>query len=76
MTAQAIKKQLDVFVPLLTIKQQELLLDMVKNILHVEPSKNHTTIKQYNKEIEEAEQRIAKGKFKTHAQAIKELSKW
>ncbi len=76
MTTVAIKKQLDTYLPLLTKKQQELLLDMVKNILHIDTTEKRITRKQYNKEILEAEKRIAKGKFKTHEQALKELSKW
>ncbi len=76
MTAIKIKKELETYLPLLTVKQQELLLDMVKNILHVESTEKRITIKQYNKELGEAEKRISKGKYKTHEQAVKELSKW
>jgi hypothetical protein len=76
MTATQIKKQLDTYLPMLTIKQQELLLEMVRNILHVESTDKRITKKQYNKEIAEANARIDKGNFKTHAQALKELSKW
>ncbi len=76
MTATAIKKQLNTYLPLLTIKQQELLLDMVKNILQVDTTEKRVTVKEYNKELLEAEKRIANGDFTTHEQAIKVLSKW
>ena len=76
MTAIKIKKQLETYLPLLTIKQQELLLDMVKNILNVAATEKRVSIKQYNKEIDEAEARIVKGKYTTHEQAQKVLSKW
>jgi hypothetical protein len=76
MTTAQVKKQLDAYLPLLTLSQQELLLNMAKNILYAEPSSKRISIKQYNKEIEEAEARIAKGQYKTHEQAVKELSKW
>jgi hypothetical protein len=33
-------------------------------------------VENYNKEIEEAEQRIAEGKFTTHEQALKGFDKW
>jgi predicted transcriptional regulator len=76
MTAIQLKKQFEMFFPLLSVKQQELVLDMVKSILHVEPIEKRISKKQYNNEIQEARKRIASGKFKTHEQAIKELSKW
>ena len=53
-----------------------IIVNMAKNILFAEPSSKRISIKQYNKEIENAEARIAKGKYKTHEQVVKELSKW
>ncbi len=76
MTTIKIKKQFDTYLPLLTIKQQELLLDMVKNILNVAATEKRISRKQYNKELDEAEARIDKGKYTTHEQAVKKLSKW
>ena len=76
MTAIKIKKEFETYLPLLTIKQQALLLDMVKNILNVAATEKRISVKQYNKELDEAESRIAKGKYKTHEQAQKVLSKW
>ena len=75
-TTAQVQKQLAAYLPLLTIQQQELLLNMAKNILYEEPSAKRISIKQYNKEIEEAEARIEKGQYKTHEQVVKELSKW
>jgi hypothetical protein len=76
MTSIAIKKELDSYLPLLTDKQQALLLDMVKSILHVEPSNQRISIKQYNKEIAAAEKQIAKGKFTTQQDLEKEVKGW
>ncbi|MES2139958.1 MAG: hypothetical protein V4511_09635 [Bacteroidota bacterium] len=76
MTATQIKKQIETYLPLLTIKQQELLLDMVKNILHVESADKRITKKQYNKEIAEAEKRIARGEFTTQGDLEKEMKGW
>ena len=76
MTTAAIKKQLDTYIPLLTNDQQALVLEMVKNILHVENPSKRISQKQYNKELDEANERIAEGKFKTQEQALKALSKW
>lgn len=76
MTATAIKKELNAYLPLLSNKQQELLLSMVKNILHIEPSGQRISIKQYNKEIAEAEKQIARGKFTTQEYLKKEMKGW
>lgn len=76
MTATQVKKQLTAYLPLLTVEQQELLLNMARNILYAEQSSRRISIKQYNKEIKEAEIRIAKGMYKTHEEVVKEFSKW
>ena len=77
MTASAIKKQVDNYLPLLSAKQQTLILEMIKSFLNVdkEPSKRISR-KQYNKEINSAVTRIEKGNSVSHKNAIKELSKW
>jgi vacuolar-type H+-ATPase subunit D/Vma8 len=76
MTTSAIKKQFDGYLPLLTIKQQTLLLEMVKSFLNIEKDAKQITRKQYNKEIKEAVTRIENGDFVKHEDALKELSKW
>lgn len=76
MTAIKIKKELETYLPLLTVKQQELLLDMVKNILHVESTEKRITVKQYNKEIEAAMKQIKEGKTVTHAEVLKKSKTW
>jgi hypothetical protein len=76
MTATAIKKQVDNYLPLLTSKQQVLVLEMIKSLLNVDKETKRTTRKQYNKEITDAVARIEKGNSVSHKAAIKELSKW
>jgi vacuolar-type H+-ATPase subunit D/Vma8 len=76
MTNAAIKKQIDGYLPLLSNKQQVLLLEMVKSFLNVDKNAKRITRKQYNKEITEAVARIEKGDFVKHEDALKELSKW
>ena len=76
MTMKAIKKQLDSYLPLLTAKQQELLLNMVKSILQIDPSDKRISRKQYNKEIEESEKQIKKGHFTSQEDLEKEAQKW
>ncbi len=76
MTTTAIKKQVDNYLPLLSEKQQTLVLDMIKSLLNVDKETKRITRKQYNKELNEAVGRIEKGNFVSHRDALKELSKW
>ena len=76
MTTTAIKKQFDGYLPLLSNKQQIMLLEMVKTFLNIDNETRRITRKQYNKEINEAVARIEKGNFVKHEDALKELSKW
>lgn len=76
MTAASIKKQFDGYLSLLTVKQQIMLLEMVKSFIDVEKGTKRISKKQYNKELNEAVERIGKGNFVKHKDAIKELSKW
>jgi hypothetical protein len=76
MTTTAIKKQVDNYLPLLTSKQQTLVLEMIKNFLNVDNDTKRTSRKQYNKEINEAVARIENGKSIPNKDALKELSKW
>ncbi len=76
MNAAAIKKQFEGYLPLLSIKQQTLLLEIAKNFLNLDKETKRTTKKQYNKELGDAIARIESGEFVTHEMAFKELSKW
>jgi hypothetical protein len=76
MTSTAIKKQVDSYLPLLTSKQQNLVLEMIKTFLNVDSDTKRITKKQYNKEINDAVARIEKGESVSHNDALKELSKW
>ncbi len=76
MTTTAIKKQVDNYLPLLSAKQQTLVLEMIKNFLNVDKDVKRISRKQYNKELEDAVTRIEKGNFVSHKDALKELSKW
>ncbi|BBE19325.1 hypothetical protein AQPE_3510 [Aquipluma nitroreducens] len=75
MNSTSIKKQFDGYLPLLTTKQQTLVLEMVKGFLNIDTDVKHITRKQYNQEIDEAVNRVEDGNFVTHEDAMKELSK-
>lgn len=76
MTTAAIKKQVDNYLPLLSAKQQTLVLEMIKSFLNVDSDTKRISRKQYNKEITDAVARIEKGNVVSHKDALKELSKW
>ena len=75
MTTTAIKKQIDGYLPLLSNKQQALILEMVKSYLNIDEDATRITLKQYNNEITEAVDRIENGNFVSHEEVLKELSK-
>jgi L-lactate utilization protein LutC len=74
MRASAIKKQVENYLPLLTVKQQTLVLEMIKSLLNVDTDVKRISSKQYNKEVNEAVQRIESGKRVTQKDAEKELN--
>lgn len=76
MTATAIKKQVDNYLPLLSAKQQTLVLDLIKSFLNVDKDEKRISRKQYNKELNDAVSRMEKGNSVSHKDALKELSKW
>ena len=76
MKITTIKKELSAYLPLLTAKQQELLLDMAKNILHVDTTSQRISVKQYNKEIAQAEKQITNGAYTTQEELEKEVKGW
>lgn len=76
MKGTAINKELNTYLPLLTEKQQELLLNMAKSILHVDTSSQRISVKQYNKEIERSEKQIANGAYTTQEDLEKEVKGW
>jgi vacuolar-type H+-ATPase subunit D/Vma8 len=76
MTTSAIKKQVDNYLPLLSTKQQTLVLEMIKSFLNVDSDTKRISRKQYNKELEKAVARVENGNSVSHKDAVKELSKW
>ena len=76
MKSLSIKKQVDSYLPLLSDKQQVLVLEMIKTMLNVDADEKRVTLKQYNTELNEAVARVKKGKSVDHKKALIELSKW
>ena len=54
MTTTAIKKQVENYLPLLSNKQQNLILEMIKSFLNDDKDTERISRKQYNKELNDA----------------------
>ncbi|MBL7942371.1 MAG: hypothetical protein JNM00_06380 [Flavobacteriales bacterium] len=76
MTKAAIKRQVEDYLPLLTNKQQELVLEMIKTFLNMDQEVKRISRRKYNKELNEAVTRMDSGKVVTNKEALRELSKW
>jgi len=76
MAAISVKKQLETYLPLLSERQQEILLEMVKNILHIDNKEKHISIEQYNKEIDASVKQIQEGKITSHSDVLQQSEKW
>jgi hypothetical protein len=76
MSSVSIQKELSTYLPLLSERQQTLILDMVKNILHVDPKEKRISLEQYNTEIEAALKATKKGKGISHETVLEQSKRW
>ncbi|MCS3797057.1 hypothetical protein [Niastella sp. OAS944] len=77
MAYSTIDKELISYFTLLDEKQKESLLEMIKSFLKPgNSSTERVTIEQYNREIDEAVERIENGEFVTMEELLKEMKKW
>lgn len=75
MTAASIRKQVDDYLPLLTAKQQVLILEMMKSMLNLDSNDERITLQQYNEELNQAIARVNEGEFIDHSEVIKQLKR-
>ncbi len=76
MTATTLKRELSTYLPLLSARQQALVLDMIKNILHVDSKEKRISVEQYNAEIESALKEVRQGKSIPHDEVVKQSRRW
>lgn len=76
MTTTTIRNQVEDYLPMLSLKQQALVLEMIKSLLNVDNDSKRISIEQYNKELDDAVARIERGESIDHEDALKEISKW
>lgn len=76
MNSTVVKKELFTYLPLLSERQQTLVLDMVKSILHIDTKEKDISIEQYNVDIELVVKEIREGKKLSHKDVVKQSEKW
>lgn len=76
MSTTTVKKELNTYLPLLSARQQALVLDMIKNILHVDNKEKRVSVEQYNAEIEQALKEVKQGKSVAHSEVVAKSKKW
>ena len=76
MITTTVNKELNTYLPLLSARQQELVLDIVKNILHIDTHEKRISAEQYNAEIDLALKEVKQGKSISHDEVVKQTSKW
>lgn len=77
MKEQALNQEFYRYYNRLSKGQKESILSLVKSFLEKDDKKTkRVSVKQYNKELEEAEKRISEGKYTTHESLKAEAKKW
>lgn len=76
MKEQTINKEFNFYYNMLSEVQKKSLLSMMKSFLGENEKGKRISIAQYNKELEEAEERINHGQFVTQESLRKESEKW
>ncbi len=77
MREQALNQEFNFYYSKLTEGQKRSLLTMMKSFLDkTEERSQRISVTQYNKELEEAEKRVAQGQFITQESLREEAGKW
>jgi hypothetical protein len=76
MTAKAIDNQLNEYWPLLEKEEKQSMLTFMKSILKFKKAAQHISVEQYNKEIDDAMERVKGGEFYSHEEVVEMSKKW
>ena len=77
MSASSIDKELIWYFTRLDEEQKKSLLEMIKTFLNPESHvSKRASLEQYNKDLDEAMERISKGEFTTLEELEKEMQRW
>lgn len=76
MAAQSLDNDFMKYWSMLTPVEKESLLTVAKNYVQLKDDNTHISIEQYNKEIEEAVERVQGGEFYTHEEIVEMSKDW
>ncbi len=76
MKAVTVKRELSTYLPLLSARQQSLILEMIKGLLHVDSKEKRISLEQYNIEVDAALKEFKQGKGVSHEDVVKQTKKW
>ncbi|MFZ5553753.1 MAG: hypothetical protein ACOZCO_11610 [Bacteroidota bacterium] len=76
MTATAIRKKIHQYIDSADEQVVKAVYAMLKELDKAPADMKRFSIEEYNESIEKAEREIAAGKFLTHKEALKQISKW
>ena len=76
MTDAMIDEEFRKHLPLLSEDEKKEVLAMMRSMVKHRKDPRRLTIEEYNKELDEAEARIAAGFFTSHEDAVKEAEGW
>ena len=78
MTVKAIDNQLNEYWPLLEKEEKQSMLTFMKSILKFKTAaaSQRISIEQYNKEIDDAMERVKGGEFYSHEEVVEMSKKW
>ena len=71
-----IDKELYKYWEMLDAGQKKSIISMIKSFIQPAEKTARISVKQYNKEIDEAMDRIDSGDFVSHEDVLKEMAKW
>ncbi len=76
MTMSAIRKKVHLYIETADEQVVKAIYAMVKELDKRPESMKRFSIEDYNKSIDKAEEEVKKGKFLSHKEALKQISKW
>jgi len=72
----AIDKEMHEYFRQLSEAEKKSVIQMLKTFLQGRKQEAYTTLEEYNKELEEAEEEYQRGEFISHEEMVKQIKKW
>jgi predicted transcriptional regulator len=76
MQAKGIEQEMNTYFMQLSLAEKKSVVQMIKTFLQRGKDKDHTSLEDYNKDIDEAMGEIARGESVSHEEVVKMSKKW